>query len=782
MPDRFYTRRAFMKSASSGLISAAVLGRAAGAHPSEEETRAKKLTLLPEERRGAYQILLGNEPLVRNALVTVHTEEGTTLSSDPRFTQTFAKQRGQSWLTLTDRRGAFDLRIGSRNLDSGISLTVEVTNRSRTPLRVRDIFPVSARRATKGGMQFWNSSRDVRFLTDEWERCYGEAGISSFARCELIESPWDLHLFDQNRGRSLSIGYLQVPNERFVISVKRQRSSDRADLVVRAETHSGSRGVVLGPGRTLRLSEICFLVDTGSPHHALEIYAVTVAKRNGVTAPPRPPVGWVDWYFRYGETTDQDIMKNLEFLRRELRDFGLEYVQIDSGWQLGLETVPPPHNVVAGGPWVENSKFPRGMRWYADQIKARGFKPGLWIRPFQMVEGAEERKRRPEWFNAKGQMDVSNPEVRQHVRRTVEKVVDDWGYEYLKYDFPSYDVFGDFGPNLEEESTAHPSPVDQEKTTAESYREALGEIQAAAEGKAWTLACNSMMPLTLGAASSFRIGDDVGDWERTMKYGVRSVSARYYTNGILWSNDPDVFLVREPFSIEQAQMWASLIALSGGAVFISENLPELPAERLDLIKKILPPYVNRDSPYGYGRPVDLLDAVPPSLWNLPVRKDFGSWNVIGVFNWGYEDLEKKIQFTSLGLPPDAECLVYSFWEKRYLGRFKRRLELFLPPQECRVLSLRPVAGHPQLLSTDRHITQGGVECEDLHWDEVSRTLSGSTHVIRGNPTVVSLFVPPNYRLRGSSHGVDRDEEDFLRLRLAAPRTGSVKWNAVFLRG
>ncbi|MGB6122792.1 MAG: glycoside hydrolase family 36 protein, partial [Bacteroidota bacterium] len=706
--DRVYTRRAFMKSASSTFISAAVLGGTAGAHPSDGQTRTQRFILLPDERRGTYQILLGREPLVRNALVTIHTEDGTTLSSDPRFTQAFGEQPDQQSLTLTDRRGVYDLRIVSRNLDRGIALTVEITNRSRTALRVKDIFPVAATRATKGGIRFWDSPRDLHFLTDEWERCYGEAGVSSFARSEHIESPWDLHLFDQKRGRSLSIGYLQVPNARFFFSVKRQGSSDQADLVVRADTRAGSRGVVLGPGRTLALSDICFLVDEGTPHHALEMYAVDVARRNRVAAPARPPVGWVDWYFRYGESTDLDIMKNLEFLRRELRDFGLEYVQIDSGWQKGVETVPPPHNVIAGGPWVENSKFQKGMRWYADQIKARGFKPGLWIRPFQMVEGADERKRHPEWFNAEGQMDVSNPEVRQLVRRIVEKVVTDWGYEYLKYDFSSYDVYGEFGPNLEEESTAHPSPMDQEKTTVESYREALGEIRAATEGKAWTLSCNSMMPLSLGAASSFRIGDDVGDWERTVKYGVRSASARYYTNGILWSNDPDVLLVREPFSIGQAQMWASLIALSGGAVFVSENLPELPAERLDIIKKILPPYVNGDEPYGYGRPVDLLDEVPPSIWNLPVRTGFGAWNVIGVFNWGNEDMEKEIGFGSLGLPADAECLVYSFWEKRFLGRVRQRLALLIPPEECRLLSLRPVLGHPQLLSTDRHITQGGV--------------------------------------------------------------------------
>jgi len=770
-----------MKSASGRLLSAAVLGPIAGAGASGGGTRPQQLTFLPDERGGTYQILLGREPLMRNVLVTIRTEEGTTLSSDPRFTQVFAEEPGHSTLTLTDRHGAYDLRIISRDLERGIALTVEIINRGRTSLRVRDIFPVAATSATRGGIRFWESPRDVRFLTDEWERCYGQAGVSSFAGSELIQSPWDLHLFDQKNMRSLSIGYLQVPNARFLISVKRQQSSDWADLVVRADTRSGSRGVVLGPGRTLTLSDICFLFDTGTPHHALETYALDVARRNGVTAPPRPPVGWVDWYFRYGESTDQDIMRNLEFLRRELRDFGLEYVQIDSGWQLGVETLPPPHNVVAGGPWVENSKFQRGMRWYADQIKARGFRPGLWIRPFQMVEGAEERKRHPEWFNAAGQMDVSNPEVRQLVGRTAEKVLDEWGYEYLKYDFPSYDVYGEFGPNLEEESTAHRSPIDQQRTTAESYREALGEIQSAAGGKAWTLACNSMMPLTLGSASSFRIGDDVGDWERTTKYGVRSVSARYYTNGILWSNDPDVLLVREPFRLEQAQMWASLIALSGGAVFISENLPALPEERLEIIKKILPPYVNRDSPYGYGRPVDLLDADPPSLWNLPVRKGIGTWNVVGVFNWSDEDLEKRIAFTSLGLPPDAEYLVYSFWEKKYLGRFRGRLDLLLPPEECRVLSLRPVAGHPQLLSTDRHITQGGVECEDLNWDEASLTLSGGTHLIRGNPAVVSLYVPPHFRFRSASHAADRDEEQLLRLTLAAPRTGSVAWTVVFDR-
>lgn len=436
------------------------------------------------------------------------------------------------------------------------------------------------------------------------------------------------------------------------------------------------------------------------------------------------------------------------------------------------------HNVIAGGPWVPNSKFPRGMKWYADRIRERGFRPGIWVRPFHVIDGAPERGQHPEWFNEKGQMDFSHPEVISSVRRLFQTIVDDWGYEYVKFDFPSYDLFGEWGPKLFGDHAAHAEPHNQQVTMIQSYRSALQAIREATQGKAKLLACNSVMAPTLGDANVFRIGDDVGDWSRTYQYGVKSAGARYYTNGITWTNDPDVLLVREPFTIEQARMWASLIVLSGGVVFISENFSQLPDERLEILKKAMPVYKNRGPSYAFGRPVDLLENNPPQIWNLEVQREFETWNIIGLFNWSDVDMEKKVELEALGLSSHEEFHLFEFWKMDYVGIVRGSFTATLPAQSYKIFSLRKIVNRPQVLSTQRHLTQGGIELKNVRWDQQTMTLAGVAHAIKGNPYSLLFHVPSSYRLTKIEGAVRLNSvsKKIVRAQISSRETADVVWN------
>lgn len=595
----------------------------------------------------------------------------------------------------------------------------------------------------------------------------------------LIRSAWDLHVFDVDQRRTFSAGFYAVPKAKLSFTIQPRTVDNEADLVIRADTHAGGRGVVLKPGGTFSLGAVLLRVCSGSPFDALERSASMIAERNNVRPPQILPIGWVDWYFAKARTTEKDVLDNLDFMARELKDFGLEYVQLDSGWQLGVETTPPPHNVIAGGPWVPNSKFPRGMKWYADRIRERGLKPGIWVRPFHIIDGGTERKEHPDWFNKKGQMDFSHSGVLEYVRNLFKKLTDEWGYEYIKFDFPSYDLFAEWGPKLFEDHAAHTEPHDQTLTNVQAYRRAMEVISEAVGGKAELLACNSVMAPTLGMAGVFRIGDDVGDWNRTFQYGVKSVSARYYTNGIYWTNDPDVLLVREPFTVEQARMWASLIALSGGVVFISEDFSQLPHARVEILKKVMPVYRNKGYGYQFGRPIDLLENNPPQIWNLKVERDFESWNVIGLFNWSDKELEREIQLDAFGLSSDNEYHVFEFWMQDYLGHVCDRFKVSLQPWSCKVVSLRKVSPHPQVLSTSRHVTQGGVELRGVKWE--SDKLSGMAHLVKQNPYDIVVHVPAAYRVIRIEGGqsIPAPQKEILVLRLVSPETKEIPWSIKF---
>ncbi len=778
-------RRAFLKSGVSGLAQTFLFARLpmfAGSSSRASMNANHTVEFANGDLRGCFSVLFQKNPVVRNACVVVETESGSFSTRDDRFTLVDKSNADTLQLEFVDSRRVCDITIHGHVLTSEdcAILNVDVINRSGSQLRVLAIEPLRALGESGGSIKFWDNATDIKLLTDSWERCYGDAGIRSLSVDAQVRSAWDVHLFDTRKRTNCNLSFFQIPSGKLSFHLKRQSNGEAADLTVRSETHAGAHGVALTPNQTFSAGEIIIRFTQGSVFDAMESYAELIATRNNIQRPALIPVGWVDWYFAKGLTTEKDILENLDFLARELKDFGLEYVQLDSGWQLGIETSPPPHNVIAGGPWIPNSKFSRGMRWYAEKIKERGLKPGIWVRPFQMVEGAPERSEHPEWFNQKGQMDFSNPQVLERVRTLFRQLVNDWGYTYIKYDFPSYDLFDAWGPSLFESHWAHTNPHTQTITGIQACRNALEAIRTSAPDTP-LLACNSVMTSTLGLANVFRIGDDVGDWNRTFTYGVRSVGPRYYTNGVYWTNDPDVLLVREPFTIDQARMWASLIVLSGGVVFISERLHELPPERLDIIKKAMPVYRNPGKGYAFGRPMDLLENDPPELWNLEVRKEFGKWNVVGLFNWSDQPRDKVIDLKSLGLESKAPFAVYDFWEGRYLGVVQDSLAVNLEKLSCAVLAVHPAKRHPQFLSSNRHITQGGFDLDDIGWDDIAMKLSGVSKVVKGYPYLMTIRVPEGF-MHSKYEGCERvssTDRRILLLRIYPQATGVMKWSVGF---
>ena len=66
----------------------------------------------------------------------------------------------------------------------------------------------------------------------------------------------------------------------------------------------------------------------------------------------------------------------------------------------------------------------------------------------------------------------------------------------------------------------------------------------------------------------------------------------------------------------------------------------------------------------------------------------------------------------------------------------------VPPRAVRLVALQPAAGHPQFLTSDRHITQGGVELKDQSWS--GKTLKTTVNAIGGFPMTVRFSVPKDF--------------------------------------
>jgi alpha-galactosidase len=62
-------------------------------------------------------------------------------------------------------------------------------------------------------------------------------------------------------------------------------------------------------------------------------------------------------------------------------------VQVDDGFQAQV------------GDWFATKPtFPHGLRWLAEQVRARGQTPGLWLAPYMVRSVAQLLREHPDWF------------------------------------------------------------------------------------------------------------------------------------------------------------------------------------------------------------------------------------------------------------------------------------------------------------------------------------------------------------------------------------------------
>jgi hypothetical protein len=113
-------------------------------------------------------------------------------------------------------------------------------------------------------------------------------------------------------------------------------------------------------------------------------------------------------------------------------------------------------------------------------------------------------------------------------------------------------------------------------------------------------------------------------------------------------------------------------------------------------------------------------------------------------------------------------------------------------QSCVVLAVRARAGHPQLLSTSRHVTQGLVDVTAEAWDESASELSGTSRLVGGDACELRLS-PRSTRgfwksaaaqvsAADRAAGVTvetREADGWVRVTLQSPQSRKVHWRARF---
>jgi alpha-galactosidase len=336
------------------------------------------------------------------------------------------------------------------------------------------------------------------------------------------------------------------------------------------------------------------------------------------------PGGYESWYNHYTDINETIILRDLESLGKTDNLIKLRYLdrhkpvvfQIDDGWEMAV------------GDWEINTKrFPRGLAPVAAKIEEAGYIPGLWLAPFLITRQSRIFSEKPEWvlreeprlkplaagFNPRWDnqyycLDISRDDVLDYLKSLIDRVIDEWGFRYLKLDFLYTGLF--------------PNSRAKRGSPYENYRRACTILTSRNSNAAGLpiacLGCGLPLGLSYRYFPLSRIGADTmeaWDWPLVKCLGhtgrpsayisLMDTIGRSFMNGVIYINDPDVIFLRSSkckLSVNEKELIALVNFLLAGQIMFSDNPHSLTGADIALTRRIAELYHKLDGDeYGAVR-------------------------------------------------------------------------------------------------------------------------------------------------------------------------------------
>ncbi len=449
----------------------------------------------------------------------------------------------------------------------------------------------------------WNfeTDDDLYVFGDAWERSYGDLCFKSIKEnCRAM--PWYFAASDKN--------------ETYCFGVKTQPCAfvcftyDKSGITAKIDCRNGGGGVNLG-GRTLKLCTFVYKHYDLPPYESLCEYCKELCENP--VLPNEKIYGGNNWYYAYGKSSYKQIVSDAK-LQAELAD-GIEnrpFMVVDDGWQIAE----------SDGLYGPNEKF-CDMKALADEMKSLGVRPGIWIRLLENESECITPDMRILRNGERVYLDPTNAEVQALIKRQIERIRT-WGYELLKHDFSTVDMFGDYGKDLTDTITNYENWhfEDETRTNAEIVMDFYRLISEAC-GDMLIIGCNTVSHLCAGFVHINRTGDDTSgrEWERTRKMGVNTLAFRLAQNKAFYIVDADcVGILDNNIPWDKNRQWLDLLAKSDTALFTScAVLTE--EQRSDVAEA----YLEAQKDHKI-KPVDIYDNPIPSKWEIDGSDVSYDWN------------------------------------------------------------------------------------------------------------------------------------------------------------
>lgn len=300
-------------------------------------------------------------------------------------------------------------------------------------------------------------------------------------------------------------------------------------------------------------------------------------------------MGYTSWYNYFQKIDENIILRDLKGLSRARESVNI--FQIDDGYEPFV------------GDWLDYNgrDFPNGMKTIADAVHREGYLAGIWLAPFNVQRGKSRiLKEHPDWLirNPDGKpqlgcvawggaytLDIYNSEVREHLKKVFDTVLNDWGYDMVKLDF----------------LYSQCRTPRNNKTRGTIMCEAMDFLRECV-GDKLILGCGVPLGPAFGVVDACRISCDVdlsygGKFYNSMSINNELPSAqnainnsmfRRHLNGRAFLNDPDVFFLRDhnlTFTWEQKLLLAKVNNLFGRVLFVSDDAGEYSEAELEVLKE-----------------------------------------------------------------------------------------------------------------------------------------------------------------------------------------------------
>lgn len=443
----------------------------------------------------------------------------------------------------------------------------------------------------------WNHALppDTLALGDAWERSYGDLAWQHLQPERAL--PWYAMLY--SHGLTLGLG------------VKTGAASlafwqaDPAGISLWLDLRNGGNGVLLGD-RALTAATLVTVAGSSGE----SAFAVTRRLCQAMAAgTPRPThrgsmlvdtiYGSNDWYYAYGQNTPAGILRDADLMAA-----------------LAPANAPRPFTVIDDG-YQDPARFP-SMPRLAEDIRHRGVRPGIWIRPLRAPADTPANLLLPAAryagpaADAPSAFDPTLPEALARITAVAAEAVA-WGYDLIKHDFTTFELFGQWGSQMGASPTRGNWHLhDRTRTNAEVLTDLYRALRTACGDDRIILGCNTIGHLSAGIFDASRTGDDTSgrDWERTRRLGVNTLAFRLPQHGVLHAVDADCVALTPDVPWSMSRQWLDVVVRSGTVLLVSPDPRSIGSDQKQALRDAFATCVRKPS----AEPLDWQQSRTPAAW------------------------------------------------------------------------------------------------------------------------------------------------------------------------